>query len=58
MNFLKSNIYGVNLNDDFPEGTILFLACSTTVLPVKFHGFLASENQSKCAYQRSCVNWE
>lgn len=38
MNFNKSNLYGVNLRDDFLQKTSTFLASNIDMVPFKFLG--------------------
>lgn len=48
VNFFKSKIYGVNLQEDFMCGASYFLCCCRGVLSFKFLGMSVGPNPMRC----------
>lgn len=44
VNFLKSNLFGINLREDFLESTSSFLSCSISSIPFWFLGIPEGAN--------------
>lgn len=48
VNFHKSNLFYINLKDDFLEPTSSFLSCGISSLPFEFSGIPVGENLRRC----------
>lgn len=50
VNFFKSNIYGVNVDESFMETSSHFLSCCIDILPFKFLGIHVDSNPRRCSF--------
>lgn len=55
VNFCKSYIYGLNLDDTKMHITLSFLACGVEVYPFKFLGVMVSDSPRKIAMWKEVV---